>query len=118
MRITRHGTVPCTSTQRATQAVAPRPSGGLPCWSADPELFFAEEPDSVEAAKRLCASCPVREHCLAQALARAEPWGVWGGELFDDGVIVPRKRPRGRPRNADRARDAAWHAAHELTSVA
>jgi hypothetical protein len=30
-----------------------------------------------------------------------EPWGVWGGELFLRGQIVPRKRPRGRPRKHD-----------------
>jgi WhiB family redox-sensing transcriptional regulator len=26
---------------------------------------------------------------------------VWGGELFVQGVIVPRKRPRGRPRKTE-----------------
>jgi WhiB family transcriptional regulator, redox-sensing transcriptional regulator len=31
-------------------------------------------------------------------LARREPWGVWGGELFLQGRVIPRKRPRGRPR--------------------
>ena len=40
--------------------------------------------------------------CLAGALDRGEPWGVWGGEIFERGVVIPRKRPRGRPRkNAD-----------------
>ena len=37
---------------------------------------------------------------------RAEPWGVWGGEIFERGAVVPRKRPRGRPRKEDVARDA------------
>ncbi|HEY7486318.1 MAG TPA: WhiB family transcriptional regulator [Streptosporangiaceae bacterium] len=68
----------------------------------DPELFFAEAPADVELAKSLCVDCPIRRACLAGALERREPWGVWGGELFVRGVIVPRKRPRGRPRkNAD-----------------
>ena len=70
----------------------------LPCRSNDAELFFAESPADVELAKSLCASCPVRAACLAGALERREPWGVWGGELFIGGVIVARKRPRGRPR--------------------
>jgi hypothetical protein len=35
------------------------------------------------------------------ALKRREPWGVWGGELFLRGAIVPRKRRRGRPRKTD-----------------
>jgi WhiB family transcriptional regulator, redox-sensing transcriptional regulator len=70
----------------------------LPCRSSDPELFFAESPADVEFAKALCGGCPVRAECLAGALERREPWGVWGGELFIQGVVVPRKRPRGRPR--------------------
>jgi WhiB family transcriptional regulator, redox-sensing transcriptional regulator len=70
----------------------------LPCQGDDPELFFAESPRDVETAKRLCASCPVRQSCLAGARERREPWGVWGGELFKDGLVVAHKRPRGRPR--------------------
>ena len=70
----------------------------LPCRSFAPDLFFAETPADVEYAKTICADCPVRTACLAGALERREPWGVWGGELFIAGVVVPRKRPRGRPR--------------------
>jgi WhiB family transcriptional regulator, redox-sensing transcriptional regulator len=69
----------------------------LPCGD-DPDLFFAESPDDVEFAKSLCGSCAARLVCLAGAIDRAEPWGVWGGELFLRGEVVPRKRPRGRPR--------------------
>lgn len=72
----------------------------LPCRD-DPELFFAESPEDVEYAKTLCGDCPVRMSCLAGALERREPWGVWGGEVFLRGEIVPRKRPRGRPRKAE-----------------
>jgi WhiB family redox-sensing transcriptional regulator len=70
----------------------------VPCRTYDPEVFFAETPADVEYAKSLCQTCPVREACLAGAKDRREPWGVWGGELFIQGVVVPRKRPRGRPR--------------------
>jgi WhiB family redox-sensing transcriptional regulator len=73
----------------------------LPCWTEDPDLFFAESPADVETAKALCVSCPLRARCLSEALARREPWGVWGGELVVAGVVVPRKRPRGRPRKND-----------------
>lgn len=72
--------------------------GQLPCRVGDPELFFAELPEDVELAKALCTACPLRAECLAGALARGEPWGVWGGELFLQGIVIPRKRPRGRPR--------------------
>ncbi|HWB65544.1 MAG TPA: WhiB family transcriptional regulator [Mycobacteriales bacterium] len=70
----------------------------LPCHLVDPDLFFAELPADVERAKALCTECPLRQSCLAEALERREPWGVWGGELVIAGVVVPRKRPRGRPR--------------------
>lgn len=70
----------------------------VPCRANDPEVFFAESPADVEYAKALCQTCPLREACLAGAKDRREPWGVWGGELFVQGVVVPRKRPRGRPR--------------------
>jgi WhiB family transcriptional regulator, redox-sensing transcriptional regulator len=69
----------------------------LPC-RRDPDLFFAEAPEDIEAAKALCVDCPVREQCLAEAIERREPHGVWGGQLFIAGQIVARKRPRGRPR--------------------
>jgi len=74
------------------------PDAGIPCRVNDPELWFAESPADVELAKALCGSCPTRSACLAGALDRQEPWGVWGGELFLQGVVVARKRPRGRPR--------------------
>jgi len=70
----------------------------LPCRVEDPELWFAESPALLEQAKSLCAECPIRNACLAGALDRAEPWGVWGGEIFERGAVIARKRPRGRPR--------------------
>jgi WhiB family redox-sensing transcriptional regulator len=75
-----------------------RPEIGIPCQDNDAELWFAEQPADVELAKSLCAACPARSACLAGALDRQEPWGVWGGELLVQGVVVARKRPRGRPR--------------------
>ncbi|MER7010882.1 WhiB family transcriptional regulator [Saccharopolyspora sp. NPDC000359] len=69
----------------------------LPC-RQDPDLWFAENPRELDQAKALCADCPIRAECLAGALSRGEPWGVWGGEIFERGAVVARKRPRGRPR--------------------
>jgi WhiB family transcriptional regulator, redox-sensing transcriptional regulator len=71
-----------------------------PCMD-DPDLFFAELPADVETAKAMCHGCPIRLACYAGALERREPWGVWGGELFLRGEVVPRKRPRGRPRKTE-----------------
>lgn|SRR5690606_26080588 len=70
----------------------------LPCRKHPADLWFAELPEDVELAKALCTDCPIRQQCLAGALERSEPWGVWGGQLVLQGTVVPRKRPRGRPR--------------------
>ena len=79
----------------------------VPCRVQDADLWFAEAPAELEQAKALCAQCPARLACLAGAIERREPWGVWGGEIFERGAIVARKRPRGRPRKQDRIEVAA-----------
>jgi WhiB family transcriptional regulator, redox-sensing transcriptional regulator len=82
----------------------------LPCWSS-PDLFFAEDPRDVQEAKALCRGCPVRAACLAGALERGEPWGVWGGELLERGMVIAHKRARGRPRKMGSPAAAAKTAA-------
>lgn len=61
------------------------------------ELFFSEQLDDIARAKAICTECPAREPCLQGAIARHEPWGVWGGELIVKGKVLARKRKRGRP---------------------
>lgn len=60
-------------------------------------LFFSDHVADIARAKAMCALCPLRLECLADALEREEPWGVWGGELISGGRIVANKRPCGRP---------------------
>ena len=79
----------------------------VPCRVADPDLWFAEVPAELEQAKALCLDCPARLACLTGAIERREPWGVWGGEIFERGAIVARKRPRGRPRKSESTEVAA-----------
>jgi WhiB family redox-sensing transcriptional regulator len=69
----------------------------LPCQRGEGELWFSELPAELEQAKSHCQQCPLRAACLAGAIERAEPCGVWGGEIFHKGAILARKRPRGRP---------------------
>ena len=92
-------------------------AGLLPCRTNDPELWFAEQSTQVEQAKALCQACPLVAGCLAGAIERQEPWGVWGGEVFVDGAVVARKRGRGRPSKAEvlarQAEEAARAAALE-----
>jgi WhiB family redox-sensing transcriptional regulator len=71
----------------------------FPCLT-DPDLFFAESPADITRAKELCRGCPATAACLAGALERAEPWGVWGGELVLRGTVIASKRGRGRPRGS------------------
>ena len=107
--------------QRRDAAVGGQDTTGLslvlPCTEA-PELFFAESPQDVEQAKALCRGCRARLACLAGALERREPCGVWGGELLMSGAIVARKRARGRPRkDAVTIGADAWTAAADLAQA-
>ena len=60
-------------------------------------LFFSEDLIDIARAKAICSKCALAAPCLAGALERAEPVGVWGGQLLFNGVIVAQKRKRGRP---------------------
>jgi hypothetical protein len=60
-------------------------------------LFFSEQLDDIARAKAFCGECVVQEACFQAALARREPYGVWGGRLFFKGKVLAVKRPRGRP---------------------
>ena len=68
----------------------------LPCEAA-PDLFFSERQADADRAKALCRRCPIREACLAGAIKRREPWGVWGGQDFTEG----RPRRYGRAARAE-----------------
>ena len=62
----------------------PTPDGdlsGAACATVDPDLFFPEDGDAFgeRRAKAICATCPVRAACLAAAIERAEPVGIFGG---------------------------------------
>ena len=49
------------------------------CREIPPAVFFPSDGVGVEAARRICANCPVKEPCLEYALATREKEGVWGG---------------------------------------
>lgn len=65
------------------------------CAQTDPDLFFPEVGERNPAAKAVCGRCAVREECLAVALDRREPYGIWGGLSADE-----RKKLRTRQRRA------------------
>lgn len=92
---------PAAPTGLSIASVPRSDSAELPCLAHDPDLWFSETPAELDAAKTFCVDCPVRLACLAGAIRRREPWGVWGGEIFERGRVISRKRGRGRPRKVD-----------------
>lgn len=59
------------------------------CRGTDPALFYDLHPAAIDAAKAVCASCPVRDACAAHALGVGEEFGVWGGLAADDRPAPP-----------------------------
>jgi WhiB family redox-sensing transcriptional regulator len=49
------------------------------CAERPPELFFPSDGVGVDIARRICATCPVKEPCLEHALTNRIDHGVWGG---------------------------------------
>ncbi len=60
-------------------------------------LFFSDDEFDIARAKAICKKCGLATACLTGALDRVETYGVWGGQLVVDGVVVAVKRGRGRP---------------------
>ena len=78
----------------------------VPCRVEDAELWFAETP--ADSSRPRPSARTARPACLPGGRPeRREPWGVWGGEIFERGAIIARKRPRGRPRKDERTGVAA-----------
>lgn len=73
------------------------------CREADPEIFFHPEGERGgprrrrdQAAKAICARCPVLQQCRTHALAVQEPYGVWGGLSEEEREIIVRRRKTAR----------------------
>ena len=71
------------------------------CLTHSPALFFAKRWESKretvkreKRAKRVCATCPVREQCLTYALTRNEKYGIWGGLTEKERTQMRRKMRR------------------------
>lgn len=74
----------------------------LPCTTADPRIFFAEdtwrkgsgEHAKAEAqAKLICSSCPSKLDCLAMAIRQDIGYGIWGGYTPDERMKLRRGEP-------------------------
>ena len=69
------------------------------------DVICADDLGDIAQAKRICTDCPALVPCLEGALARREPWGVWGGQIFRNGRMLATKRRRGRPPKVPRPED-------------
>lgn len=49
------------------------------CRTYPPSAFFPSDGAGVDAARRICQTCPVQEPCLEYALEHRVEHGVWGG---------------------------------------
>jgi WhiB family redox-sensing transcriptional regulator len=69
------------------------------CRSVDPELFFPplygpSYGKRVAAAKALCRLCTGQRRCLAEAMAREEQFGIWGGTTPQERASLARRVAR------------------------
>lgn len=79
---------------RKPDGYGPVPGTDRPPCEADPELFFADYPRALRKAVTLCQGCPIKTPCYEGARERREPFGVWGGVLFQAGVPMSRATSR------------------------
>jgi WhiB family redox-sensing transcriptional regulator len=62
------------------------------CAHQSPATFFPSDGVGVEVARRICASCPVKEACLEHALSNRIDHGVWGGASERERRRILKKR--------------------------
>lgn len=62
------------------------------CQQGSPDELFVRGAEQHKA-KLVCAACPVRAECLAEALDNSIEWGVWGGMTERERRAVLRRRP-------------------------
>ncbi len=62
------------------------------CRRAQPDQLFVKGAEQNKA-KQVCAGCPVRTECLAEALDNEIEWGVWGGMTERERRALLRRRP-------------------------
>lgn len=62
------------------------------CRDEAPAVFFPSDGVGVEVARRICATCPVKDPCLEYALRNGIDHGVWGGASERERRRIARRR--------------------------
>jgi WhiB family redox-sensing transcriptional regulator len=69
------------------------------CLGMDPEMFFHPDGERgprrrarINAAKAVCATCPVLQKCRSHALASNEAFGIWGGLTEEERQEIQNRR--------------------------
>jgi WhiB family redox-sensing transcriptional regulator len=62
------------------------------CRDVPPAVFFPNDGVGVDAARRICAECPVKAPCLEYALLHRVDHGVWGGASERERRRIARSR--------------------------
>jgi len=93
----------CTSAGTGRPGITAAPGraawrGRAACRRVDTELFFPIGQGSramaeTQQAKAICARCPVRQPCLAYALATGQAYGIWGGYDEEERRVLRRQQP-------------------------
>ena len=65
------------------------------CAHEPPSMFFPSDGVGVEVARRICATCPVKERCLEYALEHRIEHGVWGATSERQRRRILKKRKSG-----------------------
>lgn len=93
------------------------------CSTADSDLFFPDDDtpqERIEQAKQICASCPVKQACLEDAIRHGESEAICGGLTGRERrsvVALDRGRRLRRPGRASARQLAVQHGAHLLVSL-
>ncbi|MEU0017997.1 WhiB family transcriptional regulator [Streptomyces rochei] len=78
------------------------------CVGLDSRVFYANGKharEQVNAARKVCAACPVAAQCADFAIQTGEKWGVWGG--MSQKQLRQRRRRLRAPRNTGSRKAAA-----------
>lgn len=77
------------------------------CRRTNPTVFFPEPPGGTDDAARVCADCPVRTECLAEALKLRDTYGYRGGHTGEERARLLRRNTLPRINRPVPAEDVA-----------